>query len=758
MSHKPIYDFLYLLRRTDTGDYVYIDPSGALAYTATPTALVYTPNGWQTKSIAWERDIKKWGLVRTFSLPLTFVKDGATAISTLALSSFETPLELLIKQLTLAGQSPHTWSYVDLYIGTPDLSKVEGTETGISAPMIEGGLEQQVKANEDTVYEIEFDDYKTVKMDGTVFKNVANFVNPGIGAVSYGNYILPVSFISRDGTEGTGSGLVCTTSDIEQLPNGILANTDFSTRTNYFLYAVQATTIRLKGSVAFDKTGSMWFAIKSNRNITYFDNAFAVYSGPSTISFDLTISLSAGEGLFMYSGQALSSTYWFDSSFTVSYDYRYKTTPTKGFTPYVLFQKLVEKMTGNVTNAQSTMLQSFDNIIITSQDAVRGIAGAKVKTSFSQFMQFVRAQFVAGYEVSGGKVVVRPISDLSSVATPIAMGQCKGFKWSFATDMMFNSIKVGYPARDTDDVNGKYAFNNTQVWTIDDVTKVASALDLTCPYLADPILIELKRLNLEGQTTTDDSTDNTIFLLNTAPIANGTYTTSFGTFLSGNIVQINNGFPDIDLFRSGAKFTIAGSTSNNGTFTVLDSFKTGTNDLWVFVAETVTAEGPVSIGVAYGTVALKRVTYTNTDTGVPDIASLFNIEYLTPKRMLIRWLTYINSCLFQFAGSAITFQSTDKNRELKTDDGSVIVDEDATLTIGTTRWFKAINFQFDVPVGTTVPTTLQATPNVGISTVWNGNTWLGILMKGAMAPNTRAEQTYKLLAGPGTNESLLANA
>lgn len=763
MSHKPDRDFLYILKRTDTGNYVYVDSTGAIAYTASPTALVRTPEGWQKKSIMWERDIvKSWGLGRTFTVPLEYVEDGAVIISTLALASFETPLQLIIQQLGLVinGTIPqtHDWVYVDLYIGEPDLSKVEGSEERIKAPMIEGGLAQQVKANEDTVYEFVFDDYKTVKMDGSIFKNVGNFFNPGVTGITFRTYILPVSFLNKDGT--AGADVVLTTSQIEQLPNGIVADVDFSTRTNWFLQTLSARSVRIKGSIGFDMGGSvhnLLFFIKGTSNTIYFSN-IGGHTGPSTISFDFTAALPAGEGLFMYVGVLSGVTVnYLDTDIQVFFDYKFRTTSIRGFTPYVLFQKLVEKMTGTAANAESTLLQSFSNIIISCGDAVRGIAGAKLKTSFNQFIQFCRTQFVAGYEISAGKIKVKTIEDLCSVSSPVSLGECKNFKWNFATDLMFNSIEIGYPQKDTDDVNGKFAFNNTQLWTISGIRKVPGKLSLICPYVSDPFYIELNRANLEGKTTTDDSIDSVVILLNTQPIANGTYTASFGIFLSGNIVQLTNGFPNISLFAPGSKFTVTGTTSNNGTFTVLDSFQSGTNDLWIFTVETVTAEGPVSITVAYQTLQLKRVSYINTDTGVPDIATLFNIEFLTPHRMLLRWLKYINSCLFQFAGQNIEFQSTEKNRDLKTDDGTTVIDEDAPIAITTDRFFKAIDLHTISVAPDLLPLTLQTNPNVGFNTIWNSVTWLGILRKGGMAPNTLQEQEFILLAGPATDESLLAN-
>lgn len=792
MSHKPEEDFLYLLRRKSDGFYIYVDDAGVLSYQVDPIAIVRTPEGWQKKSIVWERDIKRWGLVRSFTIPLEFVEDGAVMISKLALASYETELELLIKQLEFQdnGDGTHDWIYVDLYIGEPDLSKAEGSETRITAPMVEGGIAAQLKAFEDVVYEIPFDDYVSVKMDGAYLFFKKNFLTFDSSVNTFfalsqtpnnnetRNFVIGISQTVEEGTSFNIAG-----SDVS--PVAIADNYDLTTMDEWFLsaYDTVQVTAHLKFLFTINKTptgtgGSAVFKMVKSDGTVLQTFATASMSGSGfnqdyKIDTTITFTLNAGEKVFLivelksttsvlHIGEpVIVKIYFAESTSEFTYKTKYHTTSCKAMRPFVLFQKLVEKITGSATNAESALLQAYPNICITSGDAVRGITGAVIKTSYSQFLQFCRTQFVAGDEISEGKIVIREMEDQASVATPIDLGEAKNFKWTFAQDLLFNLIKYGYQEEQIDDVNGKYSTHNTYSRTVGDHKKAKGTLEIICPYVADPYYIEILRINKEGKTTTDSTGDNKVVILNTEDSPDINYDGAFGNFFSANIITLIGGFPNKDLFQPGAQFTVSNSTSNNGTFTVIDSFKTGTNDLWIFVVEAVVAEALNPITISFGTVILKRITYIDldiADTGVPDIASLYNLVFLSPKQILDRWMKYINSCLFQFPGTILKFQTTEKNRELRQNDGVTVIDEDEDVAVGTDRLFLAIYLTFDSLVPDLMPVTLQASPNVGFSTVWMGNPWLGILMRGGLAPNTMQEQSFKLLLGPDEDHTLLENS
>jgi hypothetical protein len=352
------------------------------------------------------------------------------------------------------------------------------------------------------------------------------------------------------------------------------------------------------------------------------------------------------------------------------------------------------------------------------------------------------------------------------------LGTCKDFKWKFAEELLFNTLKIGYSekaASNTDNVNGKYAFNNSHLYTTP-ITSVSKQLELLCPYAADPFYIEIIRINLDGKTTTDNTADNEIVILNTESenitvnyLAdfNNIYITSpiFGTIFKISYIKLTAAAGAIDLFRPGLKVAITDSTGlNSGTYQVYTSAVDGNDIKLFFLTPFAAAETGKTITLStLNLVALKRESYTNSDTGLLDIATVFNIIYLTPKRILKRWMTYINSCLFQFYGVDLTFESTEKNRELKTDNGTDVIDEDAPETIGADRLFKAIDYNIITEVDDVVPTTLSTNPNKGLQTLnpVNNKTFTGILIKGAMAANEETAQSFRLLASPDDDENNL---
>jgi len=118
--------------------------------------LTFTPDGWQEISIAWERNLTKFGNVRNFSLPLKFVVDGAKIIRSIVYSTnFETKVFLLIKRLKIVT-SPidYNYFYEDYYRGEIDLSTFNDEESTVTVNIMEGDLHKKLKANEGTTYEI----------------------------------------------------------------------------------------------------------------------------------------------------------------------------------------------------------------------------------------------------------------------------------------------------------------------------------------------------------------------------------------------------------------------------------------------------------------------------------------------------------------------------------------------------------------------------------------------------------------------------
>lgn len=802
-------EFLYLLIYKATGEYIYLDGNGDVAFTTDPTGLVYTPDGWQKKAIAWERDLKKWGLVRTFTVPLGFVEDGATLVKKISVDEgCETEIELLIQQLALDIIDPthHAWEYIDFYRGEIDLPKLEADEIRVTAPIIEGSLEKLLKANENTVYEIALDISNRVLMDGIYLFQSHKWLL--VAGTYHYHKLLDFSFIQ---SEGQAAGFLSYSQSQQNPPS------DYSTSDAFFAQVTQGIPIitmsgQVRAAVNIGESFTLKVVNQAGATVATLINAGPVATaGMQNYTFSASFAGLAGDKYFLLSegSDILTQVAYEDAIITASFKSKYRSTYARAITAHELFKRLIEKITGSQSDCTSNLLATLPNIHITSGDAIRGIEGAKIKTSLSQFYEFCRAVCVAGQSVESNQIIIEELSHFTDVSFPQSTGEAKDLKWRFAEDLMFNSVKIGYNQKNTDDVNGKYAFNNSHLYTIKSAKKTVKQLDIISPYSSDPYFIEITRMNLEGKTTTDNSADNDVIILNVdvstaAQEQFQAIKTTPEEYVPPGTVKYEsvNGSPLITPSSDYSLFTYNGAVAqpviiggaitpqktdgSNCSITVYRNADILTNQVVAANGGTVgltpssininpgdvikVVVGYVGVGVLNVSVNqstlyviftnvvqydLLRVPYVNSDTGVPDISSLFNIEFLTPKRMLLRWMQYINSCMFQLVGEELTFETTEKNRDLKTDDGTTVIDEDADETIGVDKLFLAVYFDFENKVPELMAIDLQTNPNTGFDTVWNSDTWLGILIKGAMAVNTKEAQRFKLLAAPDFDVNLL---
>jgi hypothetical protein len=116
--------------------------------------------------------------------------------------------------------------------------------------------------------------------------------------------------------------------------------------------------------------------------------------------------------------------------------------------------------------------------------------------------------------IENSVIVIEELAHFLSVDTPLALGEAKEFKWKFADDLDFNTVKVGYQEKQIDDVNGKYSFNNSHLYRLPFIKSTEKQFEAISPYVADPYYIEIKRAGLDGHTTTDDQLDNDVIILN----------------------------------------------------------------------------------------------------------------------------------------------------------------------------------------------------------------------------------------------------
>lgn len=119
--------------------------------TSATVTLIHAPDGWDEQLVRWERSLKYWGMFRSFSIPLKFVKDGALALRT----EFYTYGLKSQVNISIERQNKLTFAYEVAYSGMIDFGTWKDLDTYVEVTIIDGGLVKYLKDNEGTEYQIE---------------------------------------------------------------------------------------------------------------------------------------------------------------------------------------------------------------------------------------------------------------------------------------------------------------------------------------------------------------------------------------------------------------------------------------------------------------------------------------------------------------------------------------------------------------------------------------------------------------------------
>ena len=516
-------NFLYFI--TDKAGNSYRINGGTVDTSSTPTPLPVTPDGWQEKSIKFGRSAKYHGLFRTFTTPLKFVKEGAKILRD-RLYRFGTEAELYLLILRLDKSFGGGWVHSLFYKGEIDLTKAQSAEVDFTANIMEGDLSKLFKANENTVYTLDIDvpEAVTIKMDGLNIKSVTSYaiLRSFAAQALLQKQVLPFQRIS---TEGYFFNLILQeqTGDLINLANNTITGFTPATDTRYWFEANAAmtVTIGIAGSVVANvpggsgNAGQEWkieTSLGQNISLGTFAIPFTDVKKPFSLSG--TVTLAKGERVFFYrmSTAFNNSGFWSyadDTLQTVTLFDKYKPTYIKGLRLNYIGQQLLNKITGGTdyTFASEILGTTWNNLIITGFDAVRGLPTPKMKVSFGQFFDACNVPANLSLAIDGKKIVVSPKAAAYNGGTVTALGDAKDLVVRASGDHQYNTLKIGYPDLRTTDVNGRDEFNTYLIFD-SPVKKINKELAITSTVFAAMYEIELTRVNLTGKSTTNTDVDN----------------------------------------------------------------------------------------------------------------------------------------------------------------------------------------------------------------------------------------------------------
>lgn len=239
----PIFLF-YLVN--SAGESYYVDEMGNVQKRGLATPLVWSPDGWQEMSIGWERNMDKFGLIRNFSLTMGFPGDGGVILEYLFnRENIDFKVSLMVQKLELdVTADDYALVYKFYYRGAIDLSTYRSERLKVLANIMEGGRSADLKANEKTDYEIplaEDPEAIRVKFNGMKLQNQAlSALTNGLPTAdpfwNFKNHIVELELIRKE-VDDIGSARSTNRTQVQN------SNTDIRGTGEYHFHATAAGVV-----------------------------------------------------------------------------------------------------------------------------------------------------------------------------------------------------------------------------------------------------------------------------------------------------------------------------------------------------------------------------------------------------------------------------------------------------------------------------------------------------------------------------------
>ena len=564
IPRKP---FLYFLLDTPTGKAYYRDATGtiltAVITSAIDVSLKNAPANWLETELGFIRNETYNGVMRNYGTPQEFVRGEYEMIRELYLLGVgsETPLTLAAFKYNTqpAAGDPEYGLY---YKATLDLSEIESTILeSVTAPLIQGGPAQILKAYENTVIEI--------PCDGSIVENIkVNLDGLKVQDVFYYQFVpftsvgerLSISPLIFTGNEGDNFGISHNNPGYENAPM-FTPPSDFLTRSsNWFFYSTSPIKVQIKGSCVIGSADGDDIAVAMHiRSTKYpvttpiatlFDPPYLLGNSNIRFDFDVTLNLAADEKIFItyYDlGVAAPHAKIVEGSFSVSFSSQYRPTRAWGVTFLDLFKlvwakcnELSNSVTGSllIYPAASELLAANLNLLITSGDALRASGdstyqryyfinqnsqigfGPVIKTTLKQCFEAAEAILFAALGTRGNTVFIERFAGAvpavyNSDTVDFSLGELAFLKWRQSQKFKVSDFIVGYEPQTYDQKAGKYEYN-TKLEMKMPVTSFEKKITKVPRYRTDSYGIERLRSNIGAATsTTRNDSDSGVFVVNT---------------------------------------------------------------------------------------------------------------------------------------------------------------------------------------------------------------------------------------------------
>lgn len=793
-----------------------------------PAQLQYSPDGWKDTLVKYGRNQKYIGLFRDMTDPMRFYGDGADILSYLMWlqdGGVDVNAFLAIHKFDKYNlpYEYKNWHYTEF-----DMMKYHQTKNGVQLQALEGGLSKHLKENEDTPYSIPIDDAEMVQLyhDGMAINNTATFMigsSTPLGPNYYlRNHLVDVIVIQSE---------VSNVGGVFNVPRTKVANNSATIKATALPIFRASTNGDLTAEWDFDLDMEFTPPPALSPAIQMFCQLRVIH--PNGISDQIlnlqtrnnigvgftgvrhaigggTLHLKQGDEVYFYTfvnvegttGDAqMTWTYGGNATLKLSYIFRNAPTNIDGLLPLTLAKRLLGKMTDNnpAYSIQSSFLTARNqDIILSSMDRIRGIQGAVIHTTFSDFFKAFDCQYGIGMGIQNNVMVIEEAAYFFRNDTQIFdIGELTDWEIDVAQDWMFSSARFGYKVQEYAGTNGKFEFNNGQHWKFPH-EKFSKKWDKESPYRADPVGIEIYRGDLIGKTTTDNESDNDTAMFNVRrtnsnPFFIGTnyatqtgalpLTFAYNNFLSRIYFDVLPGNKEFKFIGAADQVVnvqilfIAKKSDNSnisvsliknnvdvlGTVTVAAN---GASNNLIVLATTlhqndvlkVLAEGAGNVDIQLTTLAvhfpnvylfeLNRPAFTAI-TGVPNPTEIYNV-LLSPKSGMLRNGGVLHSIMDREEVKKLVMTSADKNADLSyTLNGVTITEkEDVVVASLPKKLFLPYLIKGKTETAFNYKEIMDNNPYGKIKFTINGNVFYGFMNDGGVKPATMDVQTWEMLSCP----------
>lgn len=527
--------------------------------------LKNAPRGWEETFLNYKRSSNYWGLIRSFTVPLAFVLDGAYLLRReFYLKSIRAKTVLKIEVLNNAD-----WTYRLVYEGEVDYTQFKDEDNSVSVNVTDVGVAENVASSDKAVFEIELNESSgavTVEVPSVSVIDLAQtLIDPKNYQYASGLRIFPISIEQNELFNEKVSAQITSEE----------SNANLTTSANWFLIANESTQIVLSGNLEglverlrFDYNAIIQVRNQANEVKGTILNAMGSIE-PINFSYSLPISLNAGEKLFLVlfftggSGTVENIAIDFFSLRIVN-EVLLPPSVTKALPAFNLFEILLERMNGKKVLADSILLKT-SNLFITCGDAIREFENPVIKTSFLDFYKSVDAVLGCGFGLDSGLARLESKEFFFRNIEAVNLETVKTFDLTVSEQFYFNTLKVGYKEEKFEENQGREEFNQGQSWSSPN-KKTDTLLERISVYRADQFGISvLRKLTFtDNIQNVDSESDNDVWILQGSGIVESEiYKLETGNdynFISGISNEINainlNLSPKRCLIRSGSFLSI----------------------------------------------------------------------------------------------------------------------------------------------------------------------------------------------------------